>query len=103
MARATHLWIRHLETVPAGENPDHLAFVGGMITGLCGAMHQPPGAERWVAYVYALLDGHGIEALRRSQKIVSAAANALHQEACRRGRAEAPGIVAWLALPAVSK
>jgi hypothetical protein len=100
IARATHLWVRQLEPATLRwREVAHLAFVGGMISGLCDGANQPPHVRTWVAYVYALLDGAGCDALRLADEIVAAAANVAHGSDFERGRAESGGIMSWLRLP----
>lgn len=100
IARAAHLWVRQLEPATLRwREAAHLAFVGGMITGLCDGSGQPQHFRSWVAYVYALLDGSGCDALRLAHEILEAAADAAHGPDFERGRAESVGIKGWLRLP----
>lgn len=100
IARAAHLWVRHLEPSTSQWREDgHLAFVAGVIAGLCVELRQSEGSHRVVAYVYALLDGFGTDALRQANAITAACSDAAHAGDYTRGREEAVGIVAWLRLP----
>lgn len=103
MARAAHLWVRHLNpAMPSRQDAADRAFVGGLIAGLCREMRQPVGVENWVIYVYALLDGYGSDALSQSLAVLEATANVHHRDSRERGYAEAPGVTAWLNLPAAA-
>lgn len=100
IARVTHLWVRHLEPDTSRWSDDsHLAFLGGLIRGLCRHLDQPEGTAPWVAYAYVLLDGHGGDALRSVRRLLAASADPGLREDSERGSSEAVSIVTLISLP----
>jgi hypothetical protein len=100
MARAAHLWVRHLKPATRGlDDTAHAAFVAGLIAGLCEELGETPAAAGWVGYVYALLDGYGSDALGQSARLASPD-DIRHLPEYPQGRAEAGHVLAWLQRPA---
>lgn len=100
IARAAHRWVRHSGGIPARtRDPAHLAFVSGVIEGLSDELYRQDGATGWVAYVYALLDGYGADALQVAADVLAAGSDPRHQDACERGYTEGTTISAWFRVP----
>jgi hypothetical protein len=97
VARAAHIWIRSIclnELQAAGER---YALAGGLIAGLCERLTLNPRVRELVAYVYALLDDEGGQALAVSRMMLDQPVPAPLRNAYERGRSEAAGIVEMLA------
>ena len=67
IARAAHLWIRSLYRKYETEEGERLAIAGGLVAGLCAKLDLEPRVTSLVAYVYALLDDQGSQALSISR------------------------------------
>jgi hypothetical protein len=97
VARATHLWIRSLcmnEMQAAGERQ---ALAGGLVAGLCERLALDPRIRELVAYVYALLDDEGSQALSVSRMMLDQPVPPAKLIAWEKGRSEAAGIIEMLA------
>jgi hypothetical protein len=97
VARATHLWIRSLcmnEMQAAGERH---ALAGGLVAGLCERLALDPRIRELVAYVYALLDDEGSQALSVSRMMLDQPVPPANLIAWEKGRSEAAGIIEMLA------
>ena len=97
VARAAHIWIRSicLNELQAAE--ERYALAGGLIAGLCERLTLNPRVRELVAYVYALLDNEGGQALAVSRMMLDQPVPAALRDAYERGRSEAAGIVEMLA------
>ena len=69
IARAAHIWIRSLCLTELQEPPERHAIACGLITGLCERLELDPKVRELVAYVYALIDDEGAQALATSHLI----------------------------------
>ena len=96
VARAAHLWIRSLCRVDVDEQ-ERQATAGGLVAGLCERLDLDPRITDLVAYVYALLDDQGSQALSVSRLMLHQPVPARHRRAWQRGKAEAAAIVEMLA------
>ena len=97
VARATHLWIRSLcmnEMQAAGERH---ALAGGLVAGLCERLALDSRVRELVAYVYALLDAEGSQALSVSRMMLDQPVPTANRIAYEKGRSEAAGIIEMLA------
>jgi hypothetical protein len=97
VARAAHLWIRSLclsESLEAGERQ---SIAGGLVAGLCERLELDSRVRDLVAYVYALLDDHGAQALPISRLMLENPVPRRQRSAYDRGRLEAAAIVEMLA------
>ncbi|MDH4316117.1 MAG: hypothetical protein OEW68_14890 [Gammaproteobacteria bacterium] len=96
VARAAHLWIRTLCRLEKGEQ-ERQATAGGLVAGLCERLELDPRITDLVAYVYALLDDQGSQALSISRMMLERPVPANCRLAYQRGKAEAAAIVEMLA------
>jgi len=96
VARAAHLWIR---TLCRRENDEleHQATAGGLVAGLCERLDLDPRITDLVAYVYALLDDQGSQALPISRMMLEHPVPERCLAAYMRGKQEAAAIVEMLA------
>ena len=97
VARAAHLWIRSLCLNEMQEEDERHALAGGLVAGLCERLALNPRVRELVAYVYALLDNEGGQALAVSRMMLNQPVPLSKHEAYERGRSEAAGIVEMLA------
>ncbi len=97
IARAAHIWIRSLCLTELQEPPERYAIACGLITGLCERLELDPKVQELVAYVYALIDDEGAQALATSHLMLARSVPSQHRHAYRKGRSEAAGIVEMLA------
>jgi hypothetical protein len=97
IARAAHIWIRSLCLTELQEPPERHAIACGLITGLCERLELDPKVQELVAYVYALIDDEGNQALARSHLMLARSVPSQHRHAYRKGRSEAVAIVEMLA------
>lgn len=96
VARAAHLWIRSLcltEMEAAGERQ---SLAGGLVAGLCERLELDPRVRELVAYVYALLDDEGSQALPISRLMMARPVPRAQRRAFEKGRNEAAAIVEML-------
>ncbi len=97
VARAAHIWIRSLWMNELQEEDERRALAGGLVAGLCERLALDPRVRDLVAYVYALLDNDGVQALAVSRMMLERPVPPSHHQAYERGRAEAVGILEMLA------
>jgi len=97
VARATHIWVRSLCMNEKQEAGDRLALAGGLVAGLCERLSLDNRVQELVAYVYALLDEEGNEALTVSRMMLDQPVPRSKLRAYEKGRAEAAGIIEMLA------
>jgi hypothetical protein len=103
IARAAHIWIRSLCLTELQEPPERYAIACGLIAGLCERLELDPKVQELVAYVYALIDDEGAQALATSHLMLARSVPSLHRHAYRKGRSEAVAIVEMLAVPGRQK
>ncbi len=103
IARAAHIWIRSLCLTELQEPPERYAIACGLIAGLCERLELDPKVQELVAYVYALIDDEGAQALATSHLMLARSVPSLHRHAYRKGRSEAAAIVEMLAVPGRQK
>lgn len=96
VARAAHLWIRSLCLTDAQEAGERHSMAGGLVAGLCERLELDPRVRELVAYVYALLDDEGAQALSISKMMLYSPVPRNHRIAYNRGRDEAGAIVEML-------
>lgn len=96
VARAAHLWIRGLCRLETDER-ERQAIAGGLVAGLCERLELDPRITDLVAYVYALLDDRGNQALPISRMMLERPVPENCRVAWHRGRDEAAAIVEMLA------
>ena len=97
VARATHIWVRSLCMNELQEAGDRLALAGGLVAGLCERLSLDNRVKELVAYVYALLDEEGNQALSVSRMMLDQPVPPSKLLAYQRGRSEAAGIIEMLA------
>ncbi len=97
IARAAHIWVRSLCLTELQEPPERYAIACGLITGLCERLELDPKVQELVAYVYALIDDEGNQALATSHLMLARSVPSQHRHAYRKGRSEAVAIVEMLA------
>jgi hypothetical protein len=97
VARATHLWIRALCMNEMHEPDERHALAGGLVAGLCERLALDPRIRELVAYVYALLDDEGSQALSVSRMMLEQPIPPARLFAYQKGRSEAAGIIEMLA------
>lgn len=96
VARAAHLWIRNLCSRENAEL-ERQATAGGLIAGLCERLDLDPRIADLVAYIYALLDDQGSQALPISRMMLEHPVPERCLAAYMRGKQEAAAIVEMLA------
>lgn len=97
VARAAHLWIRSLCLNDLQHAHERQSLAGGLVTGLCERLELDPRVRELVAYVYALLDDEGAQALPVSRLMLHNPVPPDDREAYEKGRFEAAAIVEMLA------
>ena len=97
VARAAHSWIRSICLNELQEADERYALASGLIAGLCERLTLNHRIRELVAYVYALLDNEGGQALAVSRMMLGRPVPAPLRDAYERGRSEAAGIVEMLA------
>jgi hypothetical protein len=97
VARAAHIWIRSICLNELQTEEERYALASGLIAGLCERLTLNHRVRELVAYVYALLDDEGSQALAMSRMMLGRPVPAPLRDAYERGRAEAAGIVEMLA------
>jgi len=73
------------------------ALAGGLVAGLCERLDLDPRVRELVAYVYALLDDEGSQALSVSRMMLDQPIPPARLMAYQKGRSEAAGIIEMLA------
>ena len=96
VARAAHIWIRSICLNELQGADERYALAGGLIAGLCERLTLNPRVRELVAYVYALLDDEGGQALAVSRMMLDQPVPTPLRNAYERGRSEAAGIVEML-------
>ncbi len=97
VARAAHIWVRSLCLNEHQEENERHALAGGLVAGLCERLVLDPRIRELVAYVYALLDDEGSQALSVSRMMLDRPIPPSNRDAYEKGRFEAAGIVEMLA------
>jgi hypothetical protein len=97
VARAAHLWIRSLCLSDRFKASERHSIAGGLVAGLCERLELDPRVRELVAYVYALLDDEGTQALSISRMMLDQPVPRSQRKAYEKGRLEAAGIVEMLA------
>ena len=97
VARAAHIWVRSLCLNEHQEENERHALAGGLVAGLCERLVLDPKVRELVAYVYALLDDEGNQALSVSRMMLDRPIPPSNRDAYEKGRFEAAGIVEMLA------
>jgi len=97
VARAAHLWIRSLCLSDLHKASERQCVAGGLIAGLCQRLELDPRVRELVAYVYALLDDEGAQALSISRMMLDQPVARAQRHAYEKGRLEAAAIVEMLA------
>ncbi len=103
IARAAHIWIRSLCLTELQEPPERHAIACGLISGLCERLELDPKVQELVAYVYALIDNEGAQALTTSHLMLARSVQSQHRHAYKKGRSEATAIVEMLAASRTAK
>ena len=96
VARAAHLWVRSLCSNEHHTPGDRLCLAGGLVAGLCERLELDPGVRELVAYVYALLDDEGRQALPVSRMMMDQPVSRPLRRTYEAGRSEAAAIVEML-------
>ena len=97
VARAAHLWIRSLCLSDRFKASERQSIAGGLVAGLCERLDLDPRVRELVAYVYALLDDEGTQALPISRMMLDRPVPRSQRKAYEKGLLEAAGIVEMLA------
>ena len=97
VARAAHIWIRSLCLTELQAPAERHALACGLVFGLCERLELDPRVQELVAYVYALLDDEGSQALAASRMMLARSVPSIHLHAYKKGRSEAAAIVEMLA------
>ena len=97
VARAAHLWIRSLCHNQGYKPAERPCVAGGLVAGLCERLELDPRVRELVAYVYALLDDEGAQALSISRMMLDKPVPKSQRQAYEKGRLEAAAIVEMLA------
>ncbi len=97
VARAAHIWVRSLCLNEHQEVKERHALAGGLVAGLCERLELDPRIRKLVAYVYALLDNEGGQALSVSRMMLEQPVPPSMRQAYEKGRFEAAGIIEMLA------
>jgi len=97
VARAAHIWIRSLCLTELQKPPERHAMACGLIAGLCERLELDTRVQELVAYVYALIDDEGAQALATSHIMLARSVPSDYAHAYRRGLSEAAAIVEMLA------
>ena len=96
VARASHIWIRSLCLTEMQAPAERHAMACGLVFGLCERLELDPRVQELVAYVYALLDDEGSQALAASRMMLARSVPSIHLHAYKKGRSEAAAIVEML-------
>jgi hypothetical protein len=96
VARAAHIWIRSLCLTELQAPAERHALACGLVFGLCERLELDPRVQELVAYVYALLDDEGSQALAASRMMLARSVPSTHLHAYKKGRSEAAAIVEML-------
>ena len=96
VARAAHIWIRSLCLTELHAPAERHALACGLVFGLCERLELDSRVQELVAYVYALLDDEGSQALAASRMMLARSVPSIHLHAYKKGRSEAAAIVEML-------
>jgi hypothetical protein len=96
VARAAHMWIRSVCNQFHTAEGERQAIAGGLVAGLCDRLDLDARVTDLVAYVYALLDDQGSQALPISKLMLEDPMSARHRIAYQKGKSEAAAIVEML-------
>ena len=96
VARSAHIWIRSLCLNEKQEPSERHAMACGLVAGLCKRLELDPRVQELVAYVYALIDDEGAQAIATSRTMLARPIPSEHQESYMRGRLEAAAIAEML-------
>ncbi len=96
VARTAHIWIRSLCLTELQDTDERFAMAAGLVAGLCSRLELDARVQELVAYVYALIDDEGAQALATSRMMLSRSAQPEHQHAYKIGQEEAAAIVEML-------
>jgi len=96
VARAAHIWIRSLCLTELQAPAERHALACGLVFGLCERLELDSRVQELVAYVYALLDDEGSQALAASRMMLARSVPSIHLHAYKKGRSEAAAIVEML-------
>jgi len=96
VARAAHIWIRSLCLTELHAPAERHALASGLVFGLCERLELDSRVQELVAYVYALLDDEGSQALAASRMMLARSVPSIHLHAYKKGRSEAAAIVEML-------
>jgi len=96
VARASHIWIRSLCLTEMQAPAERHAMACGLVFGLCERLELDARVQERVAYVYALLDDEGSQALAASRMMLARSVPSIHLHAYKKGRSEAAAIVEML-------
>ena len=96
VARAAHIWIRSLCLTELQAPAERHALACGLVFGLCERLDLDSRVQELVAYVYALLDDEGSQALAASRMMLARSVPSIHLHAYKKGRSEAAAIVEML-------
>ena len=99
VARAAQIWIRSLCLTELQEPSERHAMTCGLVAGLCERLGLDPKVQELVAYVYALIDDEGAQALATSHMMLARSVPSEYRHAYTKGRSEAAAIVEMLACP----
>lgn len=101
VARAAHLWIRHGHAAgfPSPVTVGGDEVVAGIIFGLCDALDLDERHALLSAYVYALIDGRGGEAVVVAHSMLRRGEDEAGRSGYRQGLRAASDLVASLAVP----
>ena len=97
VARTAHIWVRSLCLNEHEDEKERHALAGGLVAGLCERLELDPRIRKLVAYVYALLDNEGGQALSVSRMMLERPVPPSMRQAYEKGRFEAAGIIEMLA------
>ena len=97
VARAAHIWIRSLCLTEMQAPSERYAMACGLVAGLCERLELHPQVEELVAYVYAVIDDEGGQALAASRMMLARSIAPENREFYKRGLSEAAAIVEMLA------
>jgi len=96
VARAAHIWIRSLCLTDLQTKEERHVLACGLVVGLCERLQLDPKIQELVAYVYALLDDEGSQALAVSRLMLTTPVPLTQRQAYKKGREEAAAIVEML-------
>ncbi len=99
VARAAHFWNLSIGRELSIGAYERNAVAGGLLAGLCEGLAIESPLRELVAYVYAILDNEGSQALAISRIMLIPPGPERLRCAYEKGRTQAHGIVARLVLP----